>query len=81
MRKQLDNPQPSGRYWFGKPWLSLLPWRPAPPENPQSLKVIDRQAVAVEKHLKAYDPLAQEDLFSEAQLENFHRKVMNSIKS
>jgi hypothetical protein len=81
MRKQIDNQQPIGKYLFGKPWLYLIPWRPAPLQKPISQKVIDPQLVAVEKKLKAFDSLAQEDLFSEAQLENFHRKIMNSIKS
>lgn len=64
--------------------------KPYPQETPQfrkrqkaeswrSSQTGESANVAIEKHLKALDPLSNEDLFTEAQLEDFHRRVMNKV--
>lgn len=38
------------------------------------------QVLAFENKLKAYDDVDMDDLFSEAQLEDFHRRVMKEVR-
>jgi|GEM_PF-5876429 len=64
-----------------------------PPQNPQfwnrkkpeSWPTFKKQDdadvanVALEKRLKSLDPISKNELFTEAQMEDFHRRVMNAV--
>lgn len=72
--------QKASMTWLWRPWRS---WQPQVGEYKETSKnrSLNAVEVAIERNLKANDPLKNVDLFSDAQLENFHRKVMNSIPS